>query len=94
MCHQMIEKALKAAITHIGVEPPYIHNLAKLADRAGVYTTLSDEQKQVLDYLEPLNIQARYPEDKNQLYTSLNRHKCETVIEQTKEVYNWIKAML
>ena len=62
MCHQVIEKALKALIAGQGKIPPYIHNLSKLAQLASVYERMSPEQMDMLDGLEPLNIQARYPE--------------------------------
>lgn len=94
MCHQVIEKALKASIAAAGGEPPYIHNLAKLANRAGLYIKLSDEQKHILDSLDPLNIQARYPEDKERLSDALTRDKCEMILTKTKEIFNWIKATL
>ena len=94
MCHQVIEKALKASITAVGAEPPYIHNLAKLADRAGLYGKLSNDQKQILASLDPLNIQARYPEDKERLSAALTREKCVMILAQTKETYGWIRATL
>ena len=45
MCHQAIEKALKAVISGVDRTPPYIHNLSKLAELSGLYEKLSDKQK-------------------------------------------------
>ena len=63
MCHQVIEKALKAVIANSDNNPPYIHNLSKLAELSGLYGQLSNEQKDVVDALEPLNIKSRYPDN-------------------------------
>ena len=94
MCHQVIEKGLKAVIAGTGVEPPYIHNLAKLAERAGLYNGLTNEQKNTLAALDPLNIQARYPEEKDRVFATLSQERCRTILNQTQELYDWIKATL
>lgn len=94
MCHQVVEKALKAVIVGAGIEPPYIHNLAKLAERAGLYNGLTDEQKDILSALDPLNVQARYPEDKDRMFATLSSDRCRMILNQTKEMYNWIRATL
>jgi len=94
MCHQVVEKALKAVITHTGIEPPHIHNLAKLADRAGLYDELTDEQKGTLAALDPLNIQSRYPGEKDRVFATLSRDRCKAILNQTQEMYNWIRATL
>ena len=51
MCHQVIEKTLKAywCATQED-EPPYIHNHKRLADGCGLYSRMSLEQK---DFLKP-----------------------------------------
>lgn len=94
MCHQVVEKMLKAAVSNLGKTPPYIHNLSKLAETSNLYERLDDNQKDLLDSLEPLNIQARYPEDKDRVFRSLTAEKCGELLAQTKELYQWIRAML
>ena len=94
MCHQVIEKALKAVLSSIGKTPPHIHNLSKLADLSGVYGKLGEEQKDLLDSLEPLSIQARYPEDKDRIFRALNTDRCGRLLAQTEELYQWIRATL
>ena len=62
MCHQAIEKALKAYWSaHLDEIPLKIHTLIRLAERTGLDQSLSDEQLDLIDVLEPLNIEARYP---------------------------------
>jgi HEPN domain-containing protein len=76
MCHQVIEKILKGYYWKIlQQEPPYIHNLSILAKQADLFDKLSEEQKNFLDYLEPLNIRSRYPGDKSDLISFLTDEK-------------------
>lgn len=95
MCHQTIEKILKAYFCKNSSEtPPYTHNLTKLAKLSSLYEEFLDEQKDFLDLLEPLNIEARYPSDKELLLKSLNEQKCSELIKETEELLLWIKAKL
>lgn len=57
MCHQSIEKALKAIIQSITHEiPPKIPGLRMLCDRAGLTDELSARQISIIAQLQPLNI--------------------------------------
>jgi HEPN domain-containing protein len=94
MCHQVIEKALKALITNIGATPPFIHNLSKLALLSNILDELDEDKADFLDLLDPLNIQARYPEQKEKVMASLNTRNCMEILDKTKELFEWIKAML
>ena len=97
MCHQVIEKALKAIITRDceeGEIPPKIHNLAKLANKAGLYEKMSTEQLEFIDTMNPLNIEARYPDNKNQTVANLSADKCTQIIEETEGLLCWIKQQL
>lgn len=95
MCHQTIEKILKAYICkHSSETPPYTHNLTKLAKLSELYKEFSDEQKDFIDLLEPLNIEARYPSDKEMLLKSLNEQKCSELIKETEGLLLWIKVKL
>jgi len=91
MCHQAIEKAFKAAISNnANVYPPKIHNLQRLARIAEVFPLLSSEQKGLMAQLEPLNIQARYPEYKDELFQSLQGAYSKSLLAETKELLQWI----
>jgi len=92
MCHQVVEKALKGYFSRISeVTPPYTHNLTLLAKKSSLYDTLSNEQIDILDTLEPLNIEARYPTHKEKLLESLNEDKCKEILEGTENLFIWIK---
>ena len=95
MCHQAIEKLLKAYyVSVLNDTPPYTHNLSRLAIQANLYDRFSEEHKDFLDTLEPLNIEARYPTFKDTVLKSLNQTRCEALIKKTKELFQWIKNQL
>ena len=95
MCHQAVEKILKAYFTKAKEDtPPFIHNLKSLANKSNIYQEFTEAQKDLIDELIPLNIEARYPTYKEKLLKSLNNEKCELLIKQTQELCNWIKNKL
>ncbi|MBP1638044.1 MAG: DNA-binding protein [Bacteroidetes bacterium] len=95
MCHQVIEKILKACYSESSDEiPPYTHNLTRLLELSGINTMLSEELYTVIDTLEPLNIEARYPSYKERLLKSLTKTRCEELISETKQLQEWIKKKL
>ena len=95
MCHQVIEKALKAYYwEEKRQEPEYTHNLIRLCEITGLDEILSESRKQLIDTLMPLNIQARYPKDKELLLKKLDYKKCKEIFNQTMELYKWIEKSL
>lgn len=96
MCHQCIEKSLKALILSTSDEPsiPKIHNLLRLAERCGILDKMNDKQKEILFLLNPLNIESRYPTYKDSLLSQLTSERCETIIKDTRELLEWIKTEL
>jgi len=97
MCHLAVEKALKAVIARDCTDdeiPPKWHNLTKLAIRANIFEKMSGEQQDFLEDLNPLQIEARYPEYKNKIAEKLSKENCVKLIENTEEILNWIKKQL
>ncbi len=95
MCHQSIEKAFKAYYTKLKSETaPYSHSLSYLAKQGDFYEKFSELQKEFIDQIEPLNIEARYPSHKDRLLKSLTDIKCLEIILNTKEIQKWIKERL
>jgi len=94
MCHQTAEKALKAIIASNNDTPPKIHGLMKLAQLGGVYDAMSEEHKDLLDTLDPLNIAARYPEQKAKLAAMLTLETCKNILSETEALLCWIKQLL
>lgn len=95
MCHQVIEKTLKAYwCATRDDDPPYIHHLANLAIRSNLYEQMTEDQQEFIAMLMPMNIEARYPEYKQKLSANLNQEICQRIIEQTKQLQQWIKSKL
>lgn len=95
LCHQVVEKCLKAYFWHCQKkEPPYIHNLLVLAEQAKLDIDGKDDFLILFNELMPLNIQARYPEDKELLLKTLTKKRCEQLYQRTKEFSKWIKKLL
>ena len=95
MCHQTIEKILKAYWSNVLEEPPLkIHSLSRLAEKSGLDKDMSEEQTDFIDELDPLNIEARYPSYKERLMKSLTADRCKKLIEQTDKLRIWIKSKL
>ncbi len=94
MCCQVAEKAMKAVIAKSGIMPPKVHALARLAELGGLADLLNDGQKELLNQLSPLNIEARYPSMKARLADFLNERYCAELIAKTEGFLSWIKRRL
>lgn len=92
MCHQVIEKTIKAYWCGTQTtDPPYTHNHMRLADGCGLYEMMNDEQRDFLDTITNYNIEARYPEDKAELAKTLTIEFCRKMIDDTRKIQLWIK---
>ena len=95
MCHQVIEKTLKAYWCGTQTEdPPYTHNHKRLASGSGLYDRMTEEQKSFIETVTNYNIEARYPEDKEALARTLTPQTCREMIDDTKQLQQWIKGQL
>lgn len=86
MCHQAIEKALKAVIADNDTIPPKSHGLMKLAQIGNIYDFMSENYKDILDSLDPLNIAARYPEQIEKLTATLSEDRCKVILTETEDL--------
>jgi len=94
-CHMIAEKALKAVIAKKTNElPPKIHDLRKLAVKGDVFCILSDEQKQLLFTLDPMQIETRYPDEGETQITELTSANSEQLLKETEEFLCWIRQQL
>jgi len=95
MCHQSIEKMLKAYITEkINDEVPYSHSLDYLSKKAGLKEVMDSGQENLIFTLEPMNIEARYPTHKERLLKGLDYNYCEKLINDTGILQVWIRQQL
>jgi HEPN domain-containing protein len=95
MCHQAIEKVLKASICSLTEnDPVYTHSLDRLIRASGLSANIPAIFLKLIDQLEPLNIEARYPTHKTKLMQSLNNQRSQNLLNQTRELFEWIKSKL
>ena len=95
MCHQVVEKTLKAYwCVCRDDDPPYLHDHERIAKGCGLYTKMSEEQKDFLEGIKRLNIEARYQEIKDEVARTLNRETTTEILGQTKEMHSWILEKL
>lgn len=95
MCHQVIEKMMKAYyVKSQGEMPPYTHNLELIARKSSLAGSLSQEQLSFIRRIEPLNVESRYPADRELLARALTPEKCWQILDQTTEMYRWIRQKL
>jgi HEPN domain-containing protein len=93
-CQQAIEKLLKARLAKIGTAPPYIHNLIRLAEIAGIFDDLSGHRKDLLGELTIHAVQSRYGDFEGDISEVLRPIEAESLWKKTKELFQWLKAKL
>ena len=90
MCHQVVEKVLKAYwCVCRDDDPPFIHDHKRIAEGCGLYTKMSEDQKNLLALIRDMNIEARYQETKDAMARTLNSEITAEILEQTKQLYEW-----
>ena len=77
-----------------GETAPLSHSLSFLAKQSDIYKKFSEEQKDFIDLLEPMNIEARYPTNKKQLMESLTEKRCTEILNNAKDLQKWIMKKL
>lgn len=91
MCHQVIEKTIKAYwCVCRDDDPPFIHTHERIAMGCGLFTKMNEEQQDFLDDIKELNIEARYREVKDAVARKLNQDTTSVILERTKQLHAWI----
>jgi HEPN domain-containing protein len=91
MCHQVVEKSLKCYwCVCRDDDPPFIHEHWRIAEGCGLYSKMTDEQKQFLANIREMNIEARYQEAKDAAARKLNRESTAEILDKTKQMHAWI----
>jgi len=91
--HLVIEKLLKAYyIKHKDENYPQIHDLLRLADRAGLI--LNAKQKDLLDEITGFNISVRYEDYKKEFRKKCSEEFAKEYINKIEEFRIWIKKKL
>lgn len=95
MCQQAIEKILKACyVKQHKSTPLYTHNLLRLIKELDFKDEMGDEMMAAIEELNSYYIESRYTEDIEELSKLLTEAKAISVLNSTKELFEWIKAKL
>lgn len=87
-----LEKLLKGLITKkTDATPPFIHDLVKLSELAGIETT--EAQKQDLVKISRFHVAARYDEIKSQLYAEATPEFTKEWLDKIQEFFLWFKKL-
>ena len=73
---------------------PSVSSHQRLATGSGIYDLMNDDQRDFLDTITNYNIEARYPEDKEELARTLTPQACRQIIDETKQMQQWIEGHL
>ncbi len=91
-CHLAVEKALKRIyLLRQQKLPPFIHNLARIADEAGLQ--LDQAFRMDLQELTTFNIKARYEIVKAQFQRQATKSYAQQWLKRTTEILNLLKKI-
>lgn len=74
--------------------PPYTHNLLRLVKELNFRDEMGDEKMAAIEELNSYYIESRYTEDIEELSKLLTETKAVSVLDSTKELFEWIRARL
>ena len=95
MCHQTIEKMLKAIYSYkIQEMPPRIHNLARLIKLTKLDKEISEELLNIIHELNPLNIATRYPDQELEVLKDLDYNYSSELLDKTRRLFKWLETKL
>lgn len=63
-------------------------------EKVKYWVEIADYEKVFISEMIPMNIEARYPQYKDELSKTLSQERCALIINNTKEFQAWIKKML
>lgn len=91
--HLALEKIFKACyVKYKNKSPPKTHSLLFFVGELPL--KLSEPAISLLEELEGMGIEARYPPDLDETLHDLSHEKVESILERTKVVFSWIKIEL
>ena len=87
---QSIEKSLKGLIVLAEiVDPPYTHDLTRLAKLAGDSFPEVLKYNRVLASINPYYVRARYPSYREQVASALSKDTLERFLATAREILHW-----
>ena len=94
IAHLVLEKMLKSffVLRNDNSVPPKTHNLLKLAEKS--FLELTDEKRIFFDEVNSFNLEARYPDYKNEFHKKCDREFAGNYLAKIKEEYSWLKSLI
>jgi HEPN domain-containing protein len=91
--HLVLEKIIKAIYVKDNEEtPPKIHDLLRLAKSTKII--LNENQEEFLFKVNKFNIEARYPEIKQNFYKICTKEYATLNFIKIKELFEWLKQQV
>jgi HEPN domain-containing protein len=91
MCQQAVEKALKAYyLDKLSIQPPYIHNLNRIAKEVDLVNELDTADINFLDDLNSYYISSRYPDEIDEITNLCTVEKCNQTINTSEKLLSWL----
>jgi HEPN domain-containing protein len=90
--HLAIEKILKALIIQKEITPPFTHKLLQLVEIAEL--NITEEQTDWLTEITEFNIEARYPDAKQEFYTKATADFAQTWHDRCESLFIWLEQHL
>ena len=91
-CQQAVEKILKSLIALRTQEtPPRLHNLMRLAAKAGL--EVDESRAATFRLLAAYYIESRYPEEVGSIATATTESLARETLEQTREAMRWLQSL-
>lgn len=95
MWHLAIEKAIKAYLAKQDKEIPYIHDLNKLSNYAGIdFNGANLTKKEELDEISGYNLEARYEDYKYDFYKKATKEYADIWVPKCENIYQFIKGII
>lgn len=95
MCQQSIEKIIKACyVKQHTTTPPYTHNLLRLLRDLNFNDEITNDIAATIENLNSYYIECRYTEDIEELSKYLTKPKAVSILNSTKELFEWFRNKL
>ena len=65
-----------------------------LAQKTELYDLMGEQQKDFIEDLNPLNIEARYPDYKNKMAQTMTKEVTQNILTKTMELLQWTKQKI
>jgi HEPN domain-containing protein len=91
--HDCIEKSLKGLAEELGIEPPRIHSLKKLAVET-CKLSLESVENELLILLDRAYIDSRYPEEVERFEEEYDIENCQKIFIKVEATFKWLKSLI